>query len=91
MECGRALAALTRHPVCILRGGYEHFSATYHFLRTQKIIWMPQVRRGAEPRPAWMDALSPPPPPRGPRDGEPGRGRRGGRRGWKGWRTLVGK
>nr|KAF6356148.1 serine/threonine/tyrosine interacting like 1 [Myotis myotis] len=42
IECGRALAHLTRHPVQILRGGYESFSAKYHFFRTQKIIWMPQ-------------------------------------------------
>ncbi|GAB5582789.1 serine/threonine/tyrosine-interacting-like protein 1 isoform X1 [Prionailurus iriomotensis] len=42
VECGRALANLTRHPVCILRGGYQGFSAIYHFFRTQKIIWMPQ-------------------------------------------------
>ncbi|XP_059549492.1 serine/threonine/tyrosine-interacting-like protein 1 isoform X2 [Myotis daubentonii] len=42
IECGKALAHLTRHPVQILRGGYESFSAKYHFFRTQKIIWMPQ-------------------------------------------------
>ncbi|KAF6127535.1 serine/threonine/tyrosine interacting like 1 [Phyllostomus discolor] len=42
IECGRALARLTHHPIRILRGGYESFSATYHFFRTQKIIWMPQ-------------------------------------------------
>ncbi|XP_044088765.1 serine/threonine/tyrosine-interacting-like protein 1 isoform X1 [Neovison vison] len=52
VECGRALAALTRHPVCILRGGYERFSATYHFLRTQKIIWMPQELDAFQPYPA---------------------------------------
>lgn len=48
LECGRALTHLTRHPVHILRGGYECFSAMYHFFRTQKSIWMPQVRQGAE-------------------------------------------
>ncbi|XP_045427130.1 serine/threonine/tyrosine-interacting-like protein 1 isoform X4 [Pipistrellus kuhlii] len=40
--CGKAIAHLTRYPVKILRGGYESFSAKYHFFRTQKIIWMPQ-------------------------------------------------
>ncbi|XP_028001114.2 serine/threonine/tyrosine-interacting-like protein 1 isoform X2 [Eptesicus fuscus] len=42
IACGKAIAHLTRHPVQILRGGYESFSAMYHFFRTQKIIWMPQ-------------------------------------------------
>ncbi|CAK6444580.1 unnamed protein product [Pipistrellus nathusii] len=42
IECGKAIAHLTRYPVKILRGGYESFSAKYHFFRTQKIIWMPQ-------------------------------------------------
>lgn len=48
IECGRALTLLTRHPVRILKGGYQRFSAMYHFFRTQKIIWMPQVRQGAK-------------------------------------------
>lgn len=47
VECGRAMSHLTRHPIHILKGGYERFSAMYHFFRTQKIIWMPQVRQGA--------------------------------------------
>uniref|UniRef100_A0ABI7WEX8 Serine/threonine/tyrosine interacting like 1 n=1 Tax=Felis catus TaxID=9685 RepID=A0ABI7WEX8_FELCA len=51
VECGRALANLTRHPVCILRGGYQGFSATYHFFRTQKIIWMPQELDAFQPYP----------------------------------------
>ncbi|KFV40318.1 Serine/threonine/tyrosine-interacting-like 1, partial [Tyto alba] len=38
----RSLQQFTRHPVLILRGGYKRFSACYHFLRTQKILWMPQ-------------------------------------------------
>ncbi|XP_059753101.1 serine/threonine/tyrosine-interacting-like protein 1 isoform X2 [Balaenoptera ricei] len=42
IECGRTLTHFTRHPIHILRGGYESFSAMYHFFRTQKIIWMPQ-------------------------------------------------
>ncbi|XP_027965556.1 serine/threonine/tyrosine-interacting-like protein 1 isoform X1 [Eumetopias jubatus] len=51
VECGRALAHLTHHPICILKGGYERFSATYHFLRTQKIIWMPQELDAFQPYP----------------------------------------
>ncbi|XP_051491904.1 serine/threonine/tyrosine-interacting-like protein 1 isoform X2 [Apus apus] len=38
----RSLEQFTRHPVLILRGGYRLFSACYLFLRTQKILWMPQ-------------------------------------------------
>ncbi|NWX05067.1 STYL1 protein, partial [Caloenas nicobarica] len=38
----RSLEQFTRHPVLVLRGGYKHFSACYHFLRTQKLLWMPQ-------------------------------------------------
>ncbi|XP_078296572.1 serine/threonine/tyrosine-interacting-like protein 1 isoform X3 [Panthera onca] len=51
VECGRALANLTRHPICILRGGYQGFSAIYHFFRTQKIIWMPQELDAFQPYP----------------------------------------
>ncbi|XP_026371822.1 serine/threonine/tyrosine-interacting-like protein 1 isoform X2 [Ursus arctos] len=52
VECGRALAHFTRHPVCVLKGGYERFSAMYHFLRTQKIIWMLQELDAFQPYPA---------------------------------------
>ncbi|NXF45551.1 STYL1 protein, partial [Oceanites oceanicus] len=38
----RSLEQFTRHPVLVLSGGYKRFSACYHFLRTQKILWMPQ-------------------------------------------------
>lgn len=51
VECGRTLTHLTRHPVLILRGGFERFSAMYHFLRTQKIIWMPQELDAFQPYP----------------------------------------
>ncbi|KAM5328423.1 serine/threonine/tyrosine-interacting-like protein 1 [Glossophaga mutica] len=51
IECGRALALLTHHPIYILKGGYESFSATYHFFRTQKIIWMPQELDEFQPYP----------------------------------------
>lgn len=59
VECGRTLTHLTRHPILILRGGYEHFSAMYHFFRTQKIIWMPQVNWALSTgRPGWERGLS---------------------------------
>nr|XP_010970631.1 serine/threonine/tyrosine-interacting-like protein 1 isoform X1 [Camelus bactrianus]XP_010970632.1 serine/threonine/tyrosine-interacting-like protein 1 isoform X1 [Camelus bactrianus]XP_010970633.1 serine/threonine/tyrosine-interacting-like protein 1 isoform X1 [Camelus bactrianus] len=51
LECGRALTRLTRQPIHILRGGYERFSAMYHFFRTQKIIWMPLELDAFQPYP----------------------------------------
>ncbi|KFV53211.1 Serine/threonine/tyrosine-interacting-like 1, partial [Gavia stellata] len=42
VQYARSLEQFTRHPVLVLRGGYKCFSACYHFLRTQKILWMPQ-------------------------------------------------
>ncbi|NXW49607.1 STYL1 protein, partial [Nyctiprogne leucopyga] len=42
VQYARSLKQFTRHPVLILKGGYKCFSACYHFLRTQKILWMPQ-------------------------------------------------
>uniref|UniRef100_A0A9L0J380 Serine/threonine/tyrosine interacting like 1 n=1 Tax=Equus asinus TaxID=9793 RepID=A0A9L0J380_EQUAS len=51
IKCGKALTHLTRHPVRILKGGYERFSAMYHFFRTQKIIWMPQELDAFQPYP----------------------------------------
>ncbi|XP_027718095.1 serine/threonine/tyrosine-interacting-like protein 1 isoform X1 [Vombatus ursinus] len=42
IEGAKVLAEHTRHPVYILNGGYERFSASYHFFRTQKIFSMPQ-------------------------------------------------
>ncbi|XP_070598424.1 serine/threonine/tyrosine-interacting-like protein 1 isoform X3 [Erythrolamprus reginae] len=41
-RCARTMQRLTRFPVMILRGGYERFTTSYHYLRTQKIFWMPQ-------------------------------------------------
>ncbi|NXO41535.1 STYL1 protein, partial [Locustella ochotensis] len=38
----RNLAQFTRHPVLLLKGGYKQFSACYHFLKSQKTLWMPQ-------------------------------------------------
>ncbi|XP_028354468.1 serine/threonine/tyrosine-interacting-like protein 1 [Physeter macrocephalus] len=51
VECGRTLTHLARHPIRILRGGYESFSAMYHFFHTQKIIWMPQELDAFQPYP----------------------------------------
>ncbi|KFU97142.1 Serine/threonine/tyrosine-interacting-like 1, partial [Pterocles gutturalis] len=42
VQYARSLEQFTRHPVLVLKGGYKQFSACYHFLRTQKILWMPQ-------------------------------------------------
>ncbi|NXT75406.1 STYL1 protein, partial [Zapornia atra] len=42
IQYARSLQEFTLHPVLILRGGYRLFSACYHFLSTQKILWMPQ-------------------------------------------------
>lgn len=33
----------SKNAVQVLSGGYERFSALYPFLRTQKILWTPQV------------------------------------------------
>lgn len=51
IECGTALTHHTRHPIHILKGGYQQFSAMYHFFRTQKIIWMPQELDAFQPYP----------------------------------------
>ncbi|NWS71571.1 STYL1 protein, partial [Crotophaga sulcirostris] len=47
----KSLEQFTRHPVLVLMGGYRHFSACYHFLRTQKILWMPQELDNFQPYP----------------------------------------
>ncbi|KAM6155855.1 serine/threonine/tyrosine-interacting-like protein 1 [Rhynchocyon petersi] len=51
VECGKTLTPFTCNPIYILKGGYETFSAMYHFFRTQKIIWMPQELDAFEPYP----------------------------------------
>ncbi|XP_048375471.1 serine/threonine/tyrosine-interacting-like protein 1 isoform X2 [Sphaerodactylus townsendi] len=35
-RCARVLQRFTRFPVWVLRGGYERFTACYHFLKTEK-------------------------------------------------------
>ncbi|NXL70648.1 STYL1 protein, partial [Leptocoma aspasia] len=47
----RNLEQFTRHPVLLLKGGYKHFSACYHFLRSQKTLWMPRELDTFQPYP----------------------------------------
>ncbi|NXN86012.1 STYL1 protein, partial [Bombycilla garrulus] len=47
----RNLGQFTRHPVLLLKGGYRQFSACYHFLKSQKMLWMPQELDTFEPYP----------------------------------------
>lgn len=51
LRCARILQRYTRFPVQVLRGGYERFTACYHFLRTQKIFWMPRELEDFQPYP----------------------------------------
>ncbi|KFR01271.1 Serine/threonine/tyrosine-interacting-like 1, partial [Nipponia nippon] len=51
VQYARSLEQFTRHPVLVLKGGYKRFSACYHFLRTQKILWMPQELDNFQPYP----------------------------------------
>ncbi|XP_077167601.1 serine/threonine/tyrosine-interacting-like protein 1 [Paroedura picta] len=41
-RCARVIQRYSRFPVQVLRGGYEIFTASYHFLRSEKVFWMPQ-------------------------------------------------
>ncbi|NWT81065.1 STYL1 protein, partial [Lanius ludovicianus] len=47
----RNLQRFTRHPVLLLKGGYQRFSACYHFLKSQKTLWMPQELDTFQPYP----------------------------------------
>ncbi|NWV17161.1 STYL1 protein, partial [Origma solitaria] len=47
----RNLEHFTRHPVLLLKGGYKRFSARYHFLKSQKTLWMPQELETFQPYP----------------------------------------
>ncbi|NXE87178.1 STYL1 protein, partial [Menura novaehollandiae] len=47
----RNLEQFTRHPVLVLKGGYRRFSACFHFLGTQKTLWMPQELDNFQPYP----------------------------------------
>ncbi|XP_044312059.1 serine/threonine/tyrosine-interacting-like protein 1 isoform X1 [Varanus komodoensis] len=50
-RCARVMQRFTRFPVLVLRGGYERFTAIYHYLRTQKIFWMPRELEAFKPYP----------------------------------------
>ncbi|KAG9351913.1 hypothetical protein JZ751_023164, partial [Albula glossodonta] len=52
IECAGVVAKTSRHPVHILNGGYERFSAVYPFLRTQKILYTLQELESLHPYPA---------------------------------------
>ncbi|NXR20791.1 STYL1 protein, partial [Cinclus mexicanus] len=47
----RNLEQYTRYPVLVLKGGYKLFSACYHFLKSQKTLWMPQELDTFQPYP----------------------------------------
>ncbi|XP_067929304.1 serine/threonine/tyrosine-interacting-like protein 1 [Watersipora subatra] len=52
MKCAQLLSdSGSRNKVKILSGGYERFSALYPFLRTQKILWLPQELDGIKTYP----------------------------------------
>nr|XP_005988680.2 PREDICTED: serine/threonine/tyrosine-interacting-like protein 1 isoform X1 [Latimeria chalumnae] len=51
ISCAGILENHSRHPIRILRGGYELFSAYYPFFRTQKIIYVPQELDEIQPYP----------------------------------------
>ncbi|XP_030041651.1 serine/threonine/tyrosine-interacting-like protein 1 isoform X2 [Microcaecilia unicolor] len=52
IDCARILEQRSRHPIRILKGGYEKFSACYYFFRTKKILWMPKEIEDFQPYPA---------------------------------------
>ncbi|KAF7648748.1 hypothetical protein LDENG_00152340 [Lucifuga dentata] len=39
VDCAQMLAETSLHPVCIITGGFQRFSALYPFLRTEKIMY----------------------------------------------------
>ncbi|NWT14026.1 STYL1 protein, partial [Vireo altiloquus] len=47
----RNLQHFTRRPVLLLKGGYRRFSACYHFLKSQRTLWMPQELDTFQPYP----------------------------------------
>ncbi|KAI4878816.1 hypothetical protein NFI96_033300, partial [Prochilodus magdalenae] len=51
IDCADTLAKASRHPVRILIGGYERFSAIYPFFRTQKIIYTVRELESLSPYP----------------------------------------
>ncbi|KAG8451713.1 hypothetical protein GDO86_003779 [Hymenochirus boettgeri] len=51
VECAKVMAKICHNPVTVLKGGYELFSANYHFFRSQKVFWMPQEIDDFQPYP----------------------------------------
>ncbi|XP_044142038.1 serine/threonine/tyrosine-interacting-like protein 1 [Bufo gargarizans] len=51
IQCAQVMSKVTRLPVMVLKGGYEEFSAYYHFFRSQKVFWMPQEIDELQPYP----------------------------------------
>ncbi|NXS85220.1 STYL1 protein, partial [Erpornis zantholeuca] len=51
LQHARNLQHFTRHPVLLLKGGYKRFSARYHFLKSQRTLWMPQELNTFQPYP----------------------------------------
>uniref|UniRef100_A0A4W5JCI7 Serine/threonine/tyrosine interacting-like 1 n=1 Tax=Hucho hucho TaxID=62062 RepID=A0A4W5JCI7_9TELE len=51
IECAEALTKSSRHPVQILKGGYQRFSAFYPFFRTQKILYTIKELESLRPYP----------------------------------------
>ncbi|KAM4797234.1 serine/threonine/tyrosine-interacting-like protein 1 [Rhinophrynus dorsalis] len=51
IKCAIVMAQVCRYPVLVLKGGYERFSAYYHFFRSQKVFWMPQEIDDFQPYP----------------------------------------
>ncbi|KAM8977804.1 serine/threonine/tyrosine-interacting-like protein 1 isoform 2-T2 [Pelodytes ibericus] len=51
IECAQVMAQVCHQPVMVLAGGYENFSAYYHFFRSQKVFWMPQELDEFKPHP----------------------------------------
>ncbi|XP_053563393.1 serine/threonine/tyrosine-interacting-like protein 1 [Bombina bombina] len=49
--CAMVMAQVCHYPVLVLQGGYEMFSACYHFFRSQKVFWMPQEIDDFQPYP----------------------------------------
>ncbi|XP_069471042.1 serine/threonine/tyrosine-interacting-like protein 1 isoform X2 [Ambystoma mexicanum] len=51
IQCAQVLQEVSRLPIRILMGGYERFTALYHFFRTQKVLWLPREIDEFQPYP----------------------------------------
>lgn len=45
VECAQVFAEASLHPVKIVRGGFQRFTALYTFLRTEKILYTITVKK----------------------------------------------